>query len=447
MRNLFAVSLGRKALSAAFLAAALLSSAPSAVSARPAPDNFADLVDKVAPSVVNISVNGGAAGDDANSLGSGFIIDSKGIIVTNNHVVADSDDIVVVLWNGEQLRARVAGRDPATDIAILRVTPRAPLSAVRWGDSKAARVGEWVLALGNPFGLGSSASVGIISARNRDLRAGRYDDFIQTDAAINRGSSGGPLFNMDGDVIGVTSALVSPSGNSVGVGFAAPSEAVQRIVAGLVEDGSVSRGWIGITAQDPGPELAAPAAAPGRGALVAAIDPNGPAAKAGLRAGDVIYSFDAKIVTDTRVLNRMVADSIGKRVRIDFQRAAKRHYILVTIGTKDGATAPARPNGQGPAPAAVESNGLTLLPLTPALRKKYSVKDVVDGVMVSAIEPNSDAAAKVQVGDVITKVDFEEVRTPADAKRKMDSGVASKPILLQIHRDGALTYRSLKRAS
>jgi serine protease Do len=446
VRNLFAVSLGRKSLSAALLAAALLASAPSAAFARPAPDNFADLVDKVAPSVVNISVTGGAAGDDANSLGSGFIVDSKGVIVTNNHVVADSDDITVVLWNGEQLRARVAGRDPATDIAILRVTPRTPLSAARWGDSKTARVGEWVLALGNPFGLGSSASVGIISARNRDLRAGRYDDFIQTDAAINRGSSGGPLFNMDGDVIGVTSALVSPSGNSVGVGFAAPSEAVQRIVAGLIEDGSVSRGWIGITAQDPGPELAAPAAAPGRGALVAALDPNGPAAKAGLRAGDVIYSFDAKTVTDTRVLNRMVADSVGKRVRIDFQRGAKRHYILVAIGAKESAAAPTRPNGQAPAVAGVESNGLTLLSLTPALRKKYGVKDVVDGVVVTAIAPDSDAAAKVQVGDVIMKVDFDDVRTPGEAKRKMETGAAAKPILLAIHRDGATTYRSLKRA-
>jgi len=419
---------------------------PIDVAARPAPDNFADLVDKVAPSVVNISVNGGATGDAASSLGSGFIIDSKGIIVTNNHVVADSDDIMVVLWNGEQLRARVVGRDPATDIAILRVTPRTPLAAADWGDSKAARVGEWVLALGNPFGLGSSASVGIISARNRDLRAGRYDDFIQTDAAINRGSSGGPLFNMDGEVIGVTSALVSPSGNSVGVGFAAPSEAAQRIVAGLIEDGSVSRGWIGITAQDPGPELAAAAAAPGRGALIASIDSSGPAAKAGLRAGDVIYSFDAKIVTDTRVLNRMVADSVGRRVRIDFQRGAKRHYILVEIGAKDGATAPTRPNNQAPIAVQLESNGLTLLPLTPALRKKFGVKDVVDGVVVTAVEPNTDAAAKVQVGDVITKVDFDEVGTPAEAKRKMESSAASKPILLQIHRDGALTYRSIKRA-
>jgi serine protease Do len=419
---------------------------PMAAFARPAPDNFADLVDKVAPSVVNISVNGGATGDAASSLGSGFVVDPKGIIVTNNHVVADSDDIMVVLWNGEQLRARVAGRDPATDIAILRVTPRTPLAATHWGDSKAARVGEWVLALGNPFGLGSSASVGIISARNRDLRAGRYDDFIQTDAAINRGSSGGPLFNMDGDVIGVTSALVSPSGNSVGVGFAAPSEAVQRIVAGLVEDGSVSRGWIGITAQDPGPELAAPAAAPGRGALVAAIDSNGPAAKAGLRAGDVIYSFDAKTVTDTRVLNRMVADSVGKRVRIDFQRGAKRHYILVAISAKDGAAAPARPNGPAPAAALVESNGLTMLALTPALRKKYGVKDAIDGVVVTAVEANTDAAAKVEVGDVIMKVDFDDVRVPIDAKRKMETGVASKPILLAIHRDGATTYRSIKRA-
>lgn len=447
MRNLFAVSLGRKTLSAALIAAALLTSAPPAVFARPAPDNFADLVDKVAPSVVNISVSGGAAGDDASSLGSGFIIDARGVIVTNNHVVADSDDITIVLWNGEQLRARVAGRDPATDIAILRVTPRTPLSAARWGDSKAARVGEWVLSLGNPFGLGSSASVGIISARNRDLRAGRFDDFIQTDAAINRGSSGGPLFNMDGEVIGVTSALVSPSGNSVGVGFAAPAEAVQRVVAGLIEDGSVSRGWIGITAQDPGPELAAPAAAPGRGALVAAIDPNGPAAKAGLRAGDVIYSFDAKTVTDTRVLNRMVADSIGKRVRIDFQRGAKRHYILVAISAKDGAAAPSRPATQAPTAAPLESNGLTLVSLTPALRKKYGVKDVVDGVVVSAVAANSDAASKVQVGDVITKVDFEAVDAPIEAKRKMESGVSSKPILLQIYRDGALTYRSLKRAS
>lgn len=446
MRKLSAMNFGRKTFSAAIAAAALLTATPCAVQARPAPDNFADLVDKVAPSVVNISVSGGAAGDDSSSLGSGFIIDAKGVIVTNNHVVADADDITVVLWNGEQLRARVAGRDPATDIAILRVTPRAPLAAAHWGDSKAARVGEWVLALGNPFGLGSSASVGIISARNRDLRAGRYDDFIQTDAAINRGSSGGPLFNMDGDVIGVTSALVSPSGNSVGVGFAAPSDAVQRIVADLMQDGSVARGWIGITAQDPGPELAAPAAAPGRGAFVAAIDSSGPAGKAGLKVGDVIYSFDAKTVTDTRVLNRMVADAVGRRVRIDFQRGAKRHYILVDIGAKDGAGAPRPAAAQAPAIAVVASNGITLQSLTPALRKKFGVKDAVDGVLVSAIEPNTDAAAKVQVGDVIMKVDFDDVRTPADAKRKMESGVASKPILLAIHRDGATTYRSLKRA-
>lgn len=422
------------------------------VSARPAPDNFADLVDRVAPSVVNISAGRPDGKDNSgNSLGSGFIIDAKGVIVTNNHVVATADVITVVLSNGDELQAKVAGRDPATDIAILRVNPKAPLPAAHWGDSKGARVGEWVLAVGNPFGLGTSVSVGIISARNRDLRAGRYDDFIQTDAAINRGSSGGPLFDMDGAVIGVTSALVSPSGNSVGVGFAAPSDSVQRVVADLMDDGAVLRGWLGVTVQDPGAELASPSAAPGRGALVTGIDGAGPASKAGLRIGDVIYSYDGKVVTDTRTLNRMVADSAGKRVRIDFQRSpTKRHYIVVDVSTRTGAGASITPQPGAPKPPAqnpaLQSNGLTLATLTPGLRKKYGVKDVIDGVLVSAVDPKADAAGKLQVGDVVMEVDFKDVRSPGEAKQRLEAS-GPKPLLLAIHRDGATTYRSLKRAS
>jgi serine protease Do len=255
------------------------------------------------------------------SVGSGFIIDPSGLIVTNNHVVEGAEQIAVTLNDGTTLPAKLIGRDVKTDLALLKVQPRRPLPAARFGDSDRARIGDWVIAIGNPFGLGSSVTAGIVSARNRNIDAGDYDDFIQTDAPINKGNSGGPLFDMDGSVVGINSAIFSPTGGSVGIAFAIPANMARDVIGQLRQFGTVRRGWVGINIK--------PA---GGGALVSGVAPNGPAAKAGIRKGDVIVGFDGRKITDSRMLARQVAGTpVGKTVGVDLKRAGKRFTVRLTV--------------------------------------------------------------------------------------------------------------------
>ncbi len=328
----------------AALAAGLIGVAP----AKPVPDGFSALVEKLSPGVVNISAerpqqaaaqdptkpapsswSGRARGDEqaSGSLGSGFVIDATGLIVTNNHVIDGAKEISVALQSGRRLKAVVVGRDAKTDLALLRVRPAKPLTALAFGNSDEAKAGDWVLAIGNPFGLGGSVSAGIISARNRQLDAELYDDFIQTDAAINRGNSGGPLFDMDGKVVGVNSAILSPSGGSVGIGFAIPANTVATIVAQLKANGRVQRGWIGANVEDLDDERL--------GARVGSVAPGGPAAVAGLRSGDIVARIDGKTVKDSRVMQRLVVEAnVGRILNFDLSRAGKPLAMAVRVARR-----------------------------------------------------------------------------------------------------------------
>jgi len=322
----------------------------AAASAKPVPDGFSVLVEKLSPGVVNIATERpqqAAAGDPlkpspsswsgrisgeaderaGRSLGSGFVIDSSGLIVTNNHVIEGAKEIIVALHNGRRLKAVVVGRDAKTDLALLRVQPKKPLTALVLGNSDEAKAGDWVLAIGNPFGLGGSVSAGIISARNRQLDAELYDDFIQTDAAINRGNSGGPLFDMDGKVVGVNSAILSPSGGSIGIGFSIPSNTVATIVAQLRLHGRVRRGWIGANVEDLEDERS--------GVLVGSVAPGGPAAAAGLKPGDIVTRINGERVKDSRMMQRLVVEAeVGQVLNFDLSRAGRGVAMAVRVARR-----------------------------------------------------------------------------------------------------------------
>lgn len=315
-------------------------------SAKPAPEGFSELVEKLSPSVVNISTDKplqnaegrervtmprglqkSAASGAARSLGSGFVIDAAGLVVTNNHVIAGAREISVSFHDGTRAGAVVVGRDEKTDIALLRIVGAKTLTPAAFGDSDRAKAGDWVLAIGNPFGLGGSVSAGIISARNRQLDAELYDDFIQTDAAINHGNSGGPLFDMDGNVIGLNSAMLSPTGGSIGIGFAIPSNTVKTIVAQLKQGGRVKRGWIGANVQDVAPGA--------KGALVGHVTPGGPAAAAGLRAGDLVTSIDGKAIADSRAMQNLIVEArAGRALAVMLSRKGVEREVAVRVGRR-----------------------------------------------------------------------------------------------------------------
>ncbi len=329
-----------------------------------------------------------------NSLGSGFIIDASGIVVTNNHVISDADEINVILNDGAKLKAEIIGRDQKTDIALLRVKPDRPLKAVKFGDSDKLRLGEWVIAIGNPFSLGGSVTAGIVSARNRDINSGPYDNYIQTDAAINRGNSGGPLFNLEGEVIGVNTAIISPSGGSIGIGFAVPSKTALPVIEQLRQFGETRRGWLGVRIQQVTDEIAdSLGMKQTRGALVAGVDDKGPAKPAGIEPGDVIVKFDGHDIKEMRDLPRVVADTpVGKDVQVTVVRKGKEETKTVKLGR-----------------------------LTEDLRKRYKIKDTVKGVVITAVEGGSAAADKrLSAGDVVVEVAQEPVSNAADVQKKID---------------------------
>jgi serine protease Do len=452
--------------------------------ARPAPDSFADLAAKLLPTVVNIAttqtlkapppsaipnVPPGSPLEDlfknflgpnpdrpkhVTSLGSGFIIDPSGFIVTNNHVIEDSDQITVTLNDGSSLPAKIVGRDTKTDLALLKVTPKKPLPATHFGDSDKARIGDWVMAIGDPFGLGSTVTAGIVSARNRDINAGPYDDFIQTDAPINRGNSGGPLFDMDGNVIGINSAIFSPSGGSIGIGFSIPSNMARDVVAQLKQFGVAKRGWIGVRIQQVTDEIAQGMGLSNtQGALVADVTAGGPAEKAGLKNGDVVLTFDNKPVADSRELPRIVASTpIGKTVNIDVLRKGKKQSYKIVIAKLDEG-APDKLGKKLPPPpppkpkSKISQLGLSLVPLDDAARAKFKLARNIQGVAVSDVDPDSPAADKnFRPGDVIVEVQSRPVKDPADVEARVDADVkAGKKVeLMLVSRNGDLTYVGLR---
>jgi serine protease Do len=356
------------------------------------------------------------------------VVDSSGIVITNNHVIGDANEISVIFHDGTKLKAEIIGKDAKIDIAVLRVKSDKPLKAVPFGDSDKMRPGDWVIAIGNPFGLGGSVSAGIVSARGRNIESGPYDNYIQTDAAINKGNSGGPLFNMNGEVIGINTAILSPTGGSVGIGFAVPSANAVPVIDQLKQFGETRRGWLGVRIQNVDePTAEALGLGTARGALVAGVDDRGPSKPAGLEVGDVIVKFDGKDVKDSRDLPRIVASTpVGKAVDVQVVRKGKEMTKSVTLGRlEDGEKTQQaglnQPSTEAPA-AARKVVGLELSGLNEELRRRFSIKEDVKGVVVTRVDPNSPAADKrIQPGEVVVEVGQEPVNSPADVTRRVDA--------------------------
>ena len=409
---------------------------PKVPKGSPFEEFFKDFFDK----------NGGSgSGQRVASLGSGFVIDPSGVIATNNHVIADADEIYVNFNNGTRLKVvKVIGRDVKTDLAVLQVKPDKPLAAVRLGDSGKMRPGDWVMAIGNPFGLGGSLTVGVVSALNRDINSGPYDEFLQTDAAINKGNSGGPLFNMNGEVIGINSAIISPTGGSIGLGFAIPVNEAVEVIGQLRQYGEMRRGWIGVSIQSLTDDTAnGIGARAGKGAIVAQVAPGGPADNAGIKSGDVIVAFDGRPVPDMRSLPKIVALSmVGKAVDVQVLRDGNPLTLKTvvarlaeTAATDSKSSEPGVPRQEDvPAPKSGEAGavvpdgtlGASLQTLSPELRNKLGIADKVEGVAVISLDPQGAGAAKgLHANDVIVEISNEKVSTPADVAARIEAVRAS----------------------
>jgi serine protease Do len=478
--------------------------APAAAQVQPAgPDSVADLAEGLLDAVVNISTSQNVKSDDkapipqvpegspfqdffdeffkgdggegsnqgqtVNSLGSGFVIDPSGFIATNNHVIEGADDIEVNFANGSKLKAKLVGTDPKTDLALLKVEPKAPLKAVPFGDSRTMRIGDWVMAIGNPFGLGGSVTVGIISARGRNINAGPYDNFIQTDAAINRGNSGGPLFNMKGEVIGINTAIISPSGGSIGIGFSVPTELAQNIFTQLREFGETRRGWLGVRIQPVTDDISESLGmTEAKGALVAGIIKGGPVDNGSIETGDVIIRFDGKDVDEMRDLPRVVAESpVGKAVDVVLLRDGKEMTVKVTLGrledgeeqanAEDAATPDEGTKEEGTAPdtgAQAEPEkadlvlGMGISDLDEDARKTFSIVESVKGVVITEVAPDSAAAERgIVPGDVIVEIGQEAVTTADEVKTritKLKSEDRRNVLMMIANRTGALRYITVR---
>jgi serine protease Do len=401
---------------------------------------------------------GGKGGGDlqprkTNSLGSGFIIDTAGIVVTNNHVIADADEINVIMNDGTKIKADIIGVDKKTDLAVLKFKPPRQLTAVKFGDSDKLRLGEWVVAIGNPFSLGGTVTAGIVSAKNRDISSGPYDSYIQTDAAINRGNSGGPLFNLDGEVIGVNTLIISPSGGSIGIGFAVPSKTVAGVVSQLQQFGELRRGWLGVRIQTVTDEIAESLnIKPARGALIAGVEDKGPAKPAGIEPGDVVIKFDDKDIKEPKDLSRVVADTaVGKEVDVIIIRKGQEETHKVTLGrledTDKVQVAAKTKDEPAEKPVTQKALGLDLATLSKDLRTRYKIKDSVKGVIITGVDGSSDAADKrLSAGDVIVEVAQEAVANAADIKKRVDQlkKDGKKSVLLLVaNGDGELRFVAL----
>ncbi len=486
---------------------------PATAQVRGGPQSLSPLAEKLIEAVVNISTSqtvkgsdgvplprvpkgspfeeffddffskrgGGKGGQDRKvaSLGSGFVIDAdEGLIVTNNHVIEGADEIIANFHDGSKLKIeKVLGIDKKMDLALLKVTPgRKKLVAVKFGSSADMKLGDWVMAIGNPFGLGGSVSVGIVSSKERDIGSGPYDDFIQTDAAINKGNSGGPLFNMSGDVIGVNTAIISPSGGSIGIGFSVPSDSATVIVDQLRRFGETRRGWLGVKIRSVSDDVAETIGTTEKsGALVESVTPDGPSAKAGIKEGDIIVRFDGKDVPTNRALPKAVARTTqGREVDIEIIRQGKRQVLKIVIGrlqedddkkpaaaskpgqtppgqtppdSKKGATPPVTP-GDAVNQLSLSLPGLKLSPLDDALRKQYGIDGKVKGILVTEADPTSAAGQKgVKAGDVIVEVAQDPANSLDDIVKSIDKvkKAGRKAVLMRIENaKGELRFEAVQ---
>ena len=468
---------------AALLAFAIVCASPTAW-AKPAPDSFADLAQKLLPAVVNVSTTQIAKGGSGpelphlppgspfedffkeffernqpqqrrrptRSLGSGFIVEGGEYVVTNNHVIEGADEITVVLHDDTRISAELVGRDPKTDLAVLKIKPTTKLPTVSFGDSDAARVGDWIIAIGNPFGLGGTVTAGIISARGRNINSGPYDDFIQTDASINRGNSGGPMFNLQGEVIGVNTAIFSPSGGSVGIGFAIPSTTVRLVIRQLIDTGQVRRGWLGVHIQTVTDELAENLGLDqARGALVASVIKDGPAEAAKIEAGDVILKFDGRDIGEMRRLPRIVAETpVEKTVDAVIWRDKEEMTLSVTVGEldeKEPQVASRTRGGGKEQEETFDAFGLTLAEVTPGLRERFELGDDAKGVIVTRVDEGGLAAEKgIRAGDVIVEVNQDEVDSIDSVRESIGKArqEGKKTILFLLEGQGGLRFVALR---
>ncbi len=454
------------------------------------PASFADVAEKLTPAVVNISSTqrtivpqdfpqipefpegspfedffdefmdrrgGGAPAMPASSLGSGFIIDAeKGYIVTNNHVVRNAENISITLYNDVTIDAKLIGFDEKTDIAVLKIdTKGAGLTDVRFGNSDKLRVGDWTLAIGNPFGLGGSVTSGILSARARDIHSGPYDDFLQTDASINRGNSGGPLFNMRGEVIGINTAIFSPTGGSVGIGFAIPSNLAKPIITQIIKYGHTRRGWLGVRIQNVTKEIAESLELDKpSGALIASVNKDGPAIKSGLQAGDIILSFNGQAIKNMKALPRIVAENeIGAKVKVTYWRNGKLQETKVAIGELEKAeengllTNSVKSTSTG---VDLDIVGLTLKDLNDKLRTEFNITKDIEGVLISTVKKISEASKKgLSEGDIIVEINQQKVSTPQEVIDIVEKAQNNnrKSVLMLINDNGNMRFVALKLIS
>ncbi|MEM0985445.1 MAG: Do family serine endopeptidase [Pseudomonadota bacterium] len=468
--------IARMRLAGLLLAGAILAVSPAAArqsitddvavnDARATPESFSDLARQLMPAVVNITTRQTIApnlpdfpegsplerfnpffGRDEEgfrqegSLGSGFVISADGLVITNDHVIKDADEINAVFADGKTIRAELVGTDPDTDVAVLRLITDDALPFVEFADSDQADVGDWVIAIGNPFGFGGSVSAGIISARNRDT-GGRYDDFIQTDAAINRGNSGGPLFNLDGEVVGVNTAIISPTGGSVGIGFSIPSNMVQSISDQLIEFGTLRRGWLGVNVQPADEAIAEAYGVAGReGVVITRVTAGSPAESAGLAVGDLILEIDGAAIPDVRTLTRLVGDAgVDTAVALSVIRNRRERVVEVTLGELDTG---GEKDEEAEIPESVLTSnpaGLELVAMDESLRRRYRVPKDIDGVVVGSVSPRGPAFGKINKGDVILEMDFTTVTTPQDAMAAIEASAAAGtgPLLMRVWRTGS----------
>ncbi|QQG36734.1 MAG: DegQ family serine endoprotease [Micavibrio aeruginosavorus] len=492
MRRQFATAFMVMSLTGAFF----LSPAAQAQFGAPAqstPASFADLSEELLPSVVNISSThkaigpedfpdmphfppgspfedffeefmeqrgeGGMPATPPASLGSGFILDAdQGLIVTNNHVVKDADEVRVTLHDDTSLPAEIIARDDKIDLALLKVKTDKKLTAVKFGDSEKLRVGDWILAIGNPFGLGGTVTAGIVSAQQRDINAGPYDDFIQTDASINRGNSGGPMFNLDGEVIGINTAIFSPSGGSVGIGFAIPSALAKPVIDQLIKYGRTRRGWLGVRIQAVTDDIAESfGLKETQGALIASVTHTGPAEVAGIKPGDIVVKFNGKPIKEMRELPRLVAETdIDSEATIEFWRDGQMKTAKIKVGelekaedegliaSSDAEEGTESPGGES---TAIESVGLSLGGISAQDREAYNITDDVQGVMVTETVPGSEAAEKgLSVGDVVVEINQQPVSSPAAAKEIIAKAAQAgrNSVLLLVNREGDVRFVALR---
>ncbi len=480
------------------LSMAILVSADNA-EARAPMESFADIVDDIAPAVVNISTSkaiaGGGQGEEAfpfpqpppgspfedffreffdrerspeqapqtrrtSSLGSGFVVDPEGYVVTNNHVIAEADEIQVVFSDEKSYEAELIGKDTKTDLALLKIKDNdGPFPSVEFADSDAVRVGDWMIAIGNPFGLGNTVTAGIISARSRDIRAGPYDDFLQVDAPINRGNSGGPSFNLDGKVIGINTAIFSPSGGNVGIGFAIPANLALPVINSLKEDGRVKRGWLGVRIQTVTDEIAESLGlSESSGALVASVTSGGPAEQAAIEPGDVVLQFDGKKIDRMRGLPRIVAETpIGKAVDVLIWRRGEEQTVQVELGElpdDDELAALSQEGSDGggfsnDGSSSIDSLGVTVASITDEMRERFELPGEAKGVVITEVAEGSTAGEEnLRPGDVIVEVGQEEVNSPPEVTAKVDEARNDdkKSVLLLIDRGGDLRFVALRFA-